>query len=132
DRNVTGVQTCALPIYNNNTFWDLNTGLMEMNNAEFRLDGGALIQFLSSGNRLRYTRNNRHAGLAVGTSINDTYPFVALGATNLNQPFSITDEAGFSGFIANTNARTTADGIGNSSVGDVFQVRDNAVSYNKG
>src|SRR5699024_7822278 len=42
---------------NNNTFWDLNTGLMEMNNAEFRLGGGALIQFLSSSNRLRYTRN---------------------------------------------------------------------------
>src|SRR5699024_2546929 len=117
---------------NGSTIFNLNDGVLEMESTEFRLDGGALIQFLSSGNRLRYTRNNRHAGLAVGTSINDTYPFVALGATNLNQPFNITDEAGFSGFIANTNARTTADGIGNSSVGDVFQVRDNAVSYNKG
>src|SRR5699024_9686922 len=70
---------------NSNTFWDLETGLMELENAELRLGGGALIQFLSSSNRLRYTRNNRHSGLAFGTSINDEYGFVAMGATNTNQ-----------------------------------------------
>src|SRR5699024_6045161 len=117
---------------NSNTFWNLNTGLLEMESTEFRLGGGALIQFLSSGNRLRYTRNNRHAGLAVGTSINDTYPFVALGATNLGQPFNVTDDVGFSGFIANTNARETADGIQNSVVGKRFHVRDKAVSFSRG
>src|SRR5690625_861476 len=30
---------------NDNTFWDLNTGLMKMNNADFMLGGGANIEF---------------------------------------------------------------------------------------
>src|SRR5699024_2149369 len=105
---------------NSNTFWDLETGLMELENAELRLGGGALIQFLSSSNRLRYTRNNRHSGLAFGTSINDEYGFVAMGATNTNQPFNVNDDAGFSGFIANHFARETEDGIQNSVVGRRF------------
>src|SRR5690625_2720568 len=114
---------------NGRTVFNLNDGILEMESTEFKLGGGADIHFLSSGNRLRYTRNNRHAGLAVGTSINDTYPFVALGATNLGQPFNVTDDAGFSGFIANTNARETADSIQNSVVGKRFHVRDKAVSF---
>src|SRR5699024_327513 len=117
---------------NGRTIFNLNDGVLEMESTEFMLGGGALIQFLSSGNRLRYTRNNRHAGLAVGTSINDTYPFVALGATNLGQPFNVTDDAGFSGFIANTNARETADSIQNSVVGKRFHVRDKAIAFSRG
>src|SRR5699024_187681 len=93
--------------------------------------GGALIQFLSSSNRLRYTRNNRHSGLAFGTSINDEYGFVAMGATNTNQPFNVNDDAGFSGFIANHFARETEDGIQNSVVGRRFHVRDKAISFSR-
>ena len=121
-----------LAALNGNTVFNLNSGKLEMVNANFELGGGALIQFTSTGNRLRYTRNNRHSGIAFGTSINDTYGFVAMGATNVNQPFSITDEAGFSGFIANPFARESEDGIQNSVIGRRFHVRDKAISFSRG
>src|SRR5699024_12462649 len=45
---------------------------------------------------------------------------------------SATDERRFSGFIANTRARANTDGIGNSVVGNIFQVRDETLSFDKG
>src|SRR5699024_6402174 len=117
---------------NGNTVFNLNDGKLEMKNTQFTLGGGAMIDFTSSGNTLRYTRNNRHAGLMFATSINSTYPVVGMGVTNINQPLSITDSAGFSGFIANANARETEDGIQNSVVGKGFHVRDKVISYSRG
>ena len=121
-----------LAALNGNTVFNLNDGHLEMKSTQFTLGGGARIDFTSSGNTLRYTRNNRHAGLMFATSINDTYPVVGMGVTNINQPLSITDDAGFSGFIANANARETADGVQNSVIGKRFHVRDKAVSFSRG
>ncbi len=123
---------------NDNTFWNLGTGLFRMQNANFELGSGASIHFTDPGNRMYYNRTDtegsrltRSAGVGVGRSINDRFPYVFLGTSTGNRPHPQDDEY-FVGFIANTNARISADGIGNSSVGDVFHVRDNAVSYTKG
>lgn len=121
-----------LQALNNNTNFDLNTGNLTMQNTDFTLGGGASIEFTSIGNRMFYNRNNRRAGYGVGRSINDTYPYVFMGTSGLNQSLDPSDTARFSGFISNTRQRTTVDGIGNSAVGLIFQVRDEAVSYNKG
>src|SRR5699024_9443843 len=121
-----------LAALNGNTVFNLNDGKLTMENTEFELGGGAEIEFTSSGNKIIYDRNNRKAGLAVGTSINDQYPYVALGATNLGEPLNANDSSGFSGFIANTNKRETEDSIQNSVIGKRFHIRDKAVSFEKG
>src|SRR5699024_279111 len=76
---------------NDNTFWDLNTGLMKMNNADFMLGGGANIEFTDRNNRLFYTSNNVYAGIQFDRSKNDaTNPLVAIGVSdekhNVNDP----------------------------------------------
>ncbi len=130
--NLGTVTAGILQAGNSNTYFNLNTSELHMANADITLGGGANIDFLSNNNTLKYDLNNRKAGLLVGRSISNTYPFVAMGAVNLGQPLSATDSAGFSGFIANTNAREGEDGIQNSVVGRVFHVRDGATSWDKG
>src|SRR5699024_440935 len=76
---------------------------------------------------------SRTSGFGVGRSINDTYPYAFLGAVGTGRSnFNPKDDAFFSGFIANTRIRTVEDGIGNSVVGNVFHIRDLAVSFKKG
>ena len=116
---------------NENTFWNLNTGLFRMSETEFQLGGGADIRFLDWGNRMFYRQNDWASGVGVGRSINDTYPFVYMGVSRGGKPHA-TDESDFSGFIANANDREEVDDVGNSVVGNRFHVRDIAVSFSKG
>ncbi len=124
---------------NNNTEFNLNTGELRMENAEFSLGGGADIQFANVGNRLYYSRLDtemgitRTAGIGVGRSINDRLPYVFMGTTGTSRDgFHPMDDKYFTGFIANTSRRIVDDGIGNSVVGDIFQVRDLAVTFSRG
>lgn len=116
---------------NDNTIFNLNTGKLEMQNANFELGGGANIHFTDAGNRVYYSQNQWSAGLGVGRSINNTYPYAFLGTSIGNRP-NANDSSDFSGFIANTNAREQIDGIGNSVVGNRFHIRDKAVSFERG
>ncbi|MDO6448081.1 phage tail spike protein [Oceanobacillus profundus] len=122
---------------NSNTTFNLNNGSLSMNNTNFTLGGGADIHFTSAGNRMYFQRFDgvggitRSAGFGVGTSINDRFPYVFLGTTNTTKP-NPRDEENFTGFIANTRQRQQTDGIGNSVVGHIFHIRDEAVSFNKG
>lgn len=116
---------------NDNTFWDLGSGLLTMENTEFQLGGGADIQFLDGANRLYYQRNDWASGFGVGTSINNTYPFASLGVSKGGKPHA-NDLSDFSGFIANANDREGVDDIGNSAVGNRFHVRDKAIGFIKG
>lgn len=122
---------------NGRTVFDLNNGLLQMQNTEFQLGGGAMIEFGSPGNRLYYERvdgsTTRTSGIGVGNAINNTYPVVWMGTTGTSKSnFDPIDTNYFTGFIANTSARAANDGIGNSVVGHKFHIRDQAVSYNKG
>lgn len=116
---------------NDNTFWDLGSGLLTIGNTEFRLGGGADIHFTDQGNRLYYQRNDWAAGFGVGTSLNDTYPFAFLGVSRSGRPHAA-DPFDFSGFITNANSREEVDDIGNSVVGNRFHIRDIAVAFSKG
>ena len=122
---------------NGRTVFNLNTGLLQMQNTNFELGGGARIRFNDTSNRILYTLDDpegvqiRTAGMAVGNNINARFPYTALG-TSLGNNLLVRDEDNFTGFIANTNARMNVDGIGNSVVGNIFHVRDNAVAFSKG
>lgn len=122
---------------NNNMELNLNRGTLRMSNADFTLGGGADIHFSNVGNRLYYQqfddvgRITRSAGFGVGRSISDRFPYAFLGATNTSKP-NARDDENFTGFIVNTLQRSLTDGIGNSVVGNVFDVRDEAVSFRTG
>src|SRR5690625_5029600 len=129
----------TLKAINNNTSWNLNTGNLRMEKTDFTLGGGADMEFKDFGNRLYYSLYDpavgfsRTSGFGVGRSINDTYPYAFLGAVGTGRSnFNPKDDAFFSGFIANTRIRTAEDGIGNSVVGNVFHIRDLAVSFKNG
>lgn len=113
----------------------IEPGRLQMNQSDFELGGGADMHLLDAGNRIYYQRedgsNLRSAGVGFGRSINDRFPFTYMGAGNTSRPHA-TDESDFTGFIANTKERSKVDGIGQSAVGDIFHVRDNAVLFNKG
>lgn len=116
---------------NGRTEFDLNNGLLTMQNTEFRLGGGADIHFQDAGNRMYYQRNDWASGFGVGTSINNTYPYAHFGVSRGGKPHA-SDGSDFSGFIANANDREEVDDVGNSVVGNRFHVRDVAVSFSKG
>ncbi|GAA0346845.1 hypothetical protein GCM10008931_42630 [Oceanobacillus oncorhynchi subsp. oncorhynchi] len=133
------IQAGVLSSLNKNTKFNLNTGSLDMENASFYLSSGASIRFLDSGNTLTYSRVDsetnitRTAGVGVGTSINSRFPVAYLGTTGTGASrFGALDDRWFTGFITNTNRRMDVDGIGNSVVGQVFHVRDKAVSYSRG
>jgi len=124
---------------NNNTYFSLNTGRLKMENTNFILGGGADIRFEDVGNRLYYnltdteTGTPRTAGVGIGRSINDRFPYVFMGTTGTaRNRFNPIDENWFTGFISNTNGRMLEDNIGNSVVGDIFHVRDEAVGFRRG
>src|SRR5699024_2995376 len=122
---------------NSNTFWDLNSGLLEMENTEFKVDGDADMTDLSPDNRIYYERRDgsitRTSGLGVGNALNNQYPVVWMGTTGTSRSnFSPVDDRYVTGFIANTNRRTVEDGVGNSSIGELFDVRNLPVSYDYG
>lgn len=122
---------------NNNMRLNLNTGNLTMRHATFKLGGGGKIDFTDVGNRIKYKQFDdesdfsRSAGLGIGRSINNRFPYVFMGTTG-NNNLNPRDEDYFSGFIANTQKRETIDDIGNSVVGYTFHIRDSAVKYEKG
>lgn len=122
---------------NDNTTWNLNTGNLVMRDASLVLGGGAKIELTDPGNRIVYTQLDyqegqyHSAGIGIGRNINDRFPFAYLGTVR-GTGLHAMDSTQFSGFIANTISRQDVDNIGNSVVGDVFHVRDKAVSYSIG
>src|SRR5699024_5927114 len=123
--------------YNGRSNKVIEPGRLQMNQSDFELGGGADMHLLDAGNRIYYQREDsqgsqmRSAGVGFGRSINDRFPFTYMGAGNTSRPHA-TDESDFTGFIANTKERSKVDGIGNSAVGNIFPVRDDAVSFSKG
>ena len=143
DLNIEGVdgylnissQRFTMRNHNGTSSTVIEPGRLQMNQSDFELGGGADMHLLDAGNRVYYQQqdgsNIRSAGVGFGRSINDRFPFSYIGASEGNRPHA-TDESDFTGFIANTKERSKVDGIGNSAVGDIFHVRDNAVLFSKG
>ncbi|WP_020007414.1 phage tail protein [Salinicoccus albus] len=122
---------------NNNTLFNLNTGKLQMSNADFELGGSASIEFTDTRNQIYYRRFddvggiNRTAGVGVDRSINGRFPVVYLGTTNKNN-LSSRDEDNFAGFIANTRQREILDGAGQSIVGRKVFIRNESFDFDKG
>src|SRR5699024_6275738 len=145
DLNIEGVegylnissQRFTMRNHNGSSSTVIEPGRLQMNESEFELGGGTNMHLLDAGNRIYYQREDsqgsqmRSAGVGFGRSINDRFPFTYMGAGNTSRPHA-TDESDFTGFIANTKERSKVDGIGQSAVGDIFHVRDNAVLFSKG
>lgn len=135
--NLGTVTAGILRSRNDNMELNLNTGKLRMRRANFELGNGADIFFTDLGNRLYYQLRDpvagamRAAGVGIGRSINNRFPFVYMGTSTASKPHA-NDDSNFYGFIANTYQRRIIDGIGNSVIGHVFHIRDKAVSFNKG
>lgn len=124
---------------NSNTTFSMNSGILSMSSAYFELGGGATIHFESTGNTITYQRYdnesgfNRTSGIGVGTGFNSRFPVIYMGTVGAGRSsFAANDDVFFNGFISNVNRRVYDDGIGNSVVGDFFQVRNGALSWNRG
>ena len=145
DLNIEGVegylnissQRFTMRNHNGSSSTVIEPGRLQMNESEFELGGGTNMHLLDAGNRIYYQREDsqgsqmRSAGVGFGRSINDRFPFAYLGTSDSDRPQAV-DEYDFTGFITNTLERSKVDGIGNSAVGDIFHVRDNAVLFSKG
>ena len=145
DLNIEGIdgflnissQRFTMRNHNGTSSTVIEPGRLQMNQSDFELGGGADMHLLDAGNRIYYQREDsqggqmRSAGVGFGRSINDRFPFSYLGASDSDRPQAV-DDYDFTGFITNTLERSKVDGIGNSAVGDIFHVRDHAVSFSKG
>lgn len=125
----------TLASLNGRTNFNLNTGELDMENAYFTLGGGALIDFTSAGNGIRYRQYDtvdgysRIAGFGVGRSTNDRYPITYIGTTG--GPDQNTLDPSWTGFIANTNARIANEDSANAIYGQRARFVSNT-SYDKG
>src|SRR5690625_2744869 len=106
---------------NGNTHFNLNTGKLDMKQANFELGDGARIIFTDPQNKLQYTHNNYTSGLGVSEALNEEYPFVYIGTVDGSSLVDFEPNR-FSGFIANTTARYLDDGAGNSVIGRRFSI----------
>ncbi|MEC5422134.1 phage tail protein [Virgibacillus sp. C22-A2] len=120
---------------NDNTEFDLNTGDLNMQSANFNLGGGAQINFNDNNNKMTYrlfdseSSFSRAAGVGFGTALGGRYPFTYLGTNGASELDTLSEY--YSGFIANTTARI-AEGGSNSISGYRFQLRNKAVGWDKG
>lgn len=145
DLNIEGIdgylnissQRFTMRNHNGTSSTVIEPGRLQMNQSDFELGGGADVHLLDAGNKIYYQREDsqgsqmRSAGVGFGRSINDRFPFAYLGTSDSGRPQAV-DENDFAGFITNTLERSKVDGIGNSAVGDIFHVRDNAMLFSKG
>ncbi len=106
---------------NINTFWNLETGEMKLENANFEIGNGADIIFLDANNKLKYYYNKHYSGVGVGITNDGNHVQSYLG-TSPSPNLSGKTEEGFSGFFASTNERYEKIGIGNSIYGRRLQM----------
>src|SRR5699024_2314486 len=120
---------------NGDTYFNLNTGKLNMKNADFELGGGARIRFTSSDNKITYRLHDdesnvtRVSGFGVGKGSSDRYPFAHLGTTGQSEMDTLSDI--YSGFIAVTT-RSISEGGTNSINGKRLTMRNTAVDYDRG
>lgn len=114
---------------NDNTRFNLNTGQLTMQNADFVLGGGATIRFRAPSNNLTYSHGGRRAGVGFGNSVGGK-AIVFMGHTRATDPFTAQDESDFVGFVS--NAATSTGAVVNTVAGKEFRVRDNIGDHNIG
>src|SRR5699024_5848804 len=81
---------------NTNTFWNLETGKMQLESANFEMAGGAKIVFKDPRNNLTYTFGGRTSGIGFGNSVGNK-AIVFIGHTRSSDPFAARDSSNFRG-----------------------------------
>lgn len=120
---------------NNNMDLNLNTGRLSMQNADFSLGGGANIEFLDRGNKIKYTvwdseiGSNFSAGLGVGLAIGNQFPLVYVGTNSKGDLDTLSPS--YSGLTVNSVSRINNDDSANAMYGNRFRFI-NHTDYSKG
>src|SRR5690625_992092 len=122
----------TLASLNGGTDFNLNTGVLRMDTANFILGGGAYIQFTTTSNRVQFRSTDdgvtRSSGIGVGRGASGR-PFAHLGVTGAADLDSLSEF--HSGFIA-SSTKTISEGGTNSVNGYRFQIRNKASGWDKG
>ncbi|MFD1066700.1 phage tail protein [Oceanobacillus locisalsi] len=119
---------------NGRTVFDLNNGLLTMENTEFRLGSGAIINFRDRGNKLQFMDSNmdstrRYSGLGVGLGVDDyPYPMTYIGTSEGGERLDALLES-FTGFIAHSH-KSLQEGAHNSIIGRNLLLRE-GTSYTR-
>src|SRR5690606_15168670 len=116
---------------NSNTRFNLNTGQLTMQNAEFVLDGGATIRFRAPSNNLTYSYGGRRAGIGFGNSVGGK-AITFVGHTRASDPFTARDSSDFHGFVSNAAIGGDSPIPVNTVVGQYFRVRNNIGDIDNG
>src|SRR5699024_772630 len=115
---------------NGNTVFNMNSGKLEMQSANFELGNGAIIDFKDSHNKVSYYHNNHYAGLCVGVTTDGQHSQTYIGTTD-HSNLSGKAEEGFNGFFANTLDRFEKEGIGNNIYGRKLDLISNYYDSNQ-
>lgn len=114
---------------NDNTIFNLNTGKLEMQNANFELGGGATIIFTDARNNLTYTYGGRRAGVGFGNSVGGR-AITFIGHTRSSDPFAARDDSLFRGLVV--NAASSSGQVVNTLVGPYTRIRNNIGDHEAG
>ncbi len=128
-----------------NTYWDLDTGNLEMENATFTLGNGAIIRFDDRANQIIHTNTingaTRTSGFRVSRHLTDDTPVATVGTSNSDRLIPEEDNF-FTGLIVNTYKREADGGyssnligrkqrfseyVGESGRGVIFDFRNNKI-----
>src|SRR5699024_9034711 len=90
---------------NGNTVFNMNSGELKMENANFEFESSAKINFNSRGNKIQYHQSkgdiSRYSGVGGGLSASDEYPITYLG-TSEDTPYLEALDDSFRGIITRT------------------------------
>lgn len=119
---------------NGNTEFNLNTGILEMENTEFKLKNGAIINFTDVGNKVQFKDqlggSERFSGLGVGLGIEAyPYPISFMGTSEDSGVLDALDES-FTGLIVHSQ-RAQREGANTSIIGSGFLFRDKVEDFTK-
>lgn len=109
---------------NGNTVFNMNSGELKMENANFEFESSAKINFNSRGNKIQYHQSkgdiSRYSGLGVGLSASDEYPITYLG-TSEDTPYLEALDDSFRGIITRTK-KELENGSNHLLYGEGFQL----------
>ncbi len=130
--NMGTLSTGILRSSNNNMELNLNRGTLRMSNAYFTLGNGAIIEFTSTGNKIRFSSTDdgitRTSGMGVGRGVSGR-PIAYVGTTGASDLSALHQY--FSGFIGVTT-KSIDEGSGNQIAGRRALFVNTATNWNRG
>src|SRR5699024_4728706 len=108
---------------NGKTDFNLNTGELIMQQADFKLGGSANIEFTNRNNRLFYTNNDVYAGIQFDHSKGSDNPYIGIGISD--HKHDVNDDT-FRGIRIHSLAVEGKQGYGTNIITQEFSLNNNA------